>query len=221
MCYNISMKDILFLEDDKLLAQSISEELEDVYSIEWVGEGDDAAELAYANRYRLYLFDVNVPGINGFELLEQLRLSGDTTPTIFLTSQNQLHDLERGFEVGADDYIKKPFDLHELLIRIKAKMPKNAKKFFSSTFAIEHATCSIYCHDREQKLPQKEFALLEYMLNHKEVFISPEDIIEALYEHSSITIATFRTYIKNLKRHTQGCIEIENLKGVGYRFKLL
>lgn len=215
------MKDILFLEDDKILAQSIMEELEHLYSIEWVAEGDDAIERSFDSRYNLYLFDVNVPGISGFELLEQLRLSGDTTPAIFLTSQNQLDDLERGFAVGADDYIKKPFDLHELLIRIKAKMPKNTKEYFSAHFAIEKSTRSIYCYNTIQKLPAKEFALVEYMLRHSEGFLAPEDIIGALYEHSSITIATFRTYIKNIKRHTRGCIEVENLKGVGYRFKLL
>jgi len=216
------MKDILFLEDDKLLATSIIEELEDAsYSVEWVSEGDDAAEKSYESRYKLYLFDVNVPGINGFDLLEQLRLSGDTTPAIFLTSQNQINDLKKGFEVGADDYIKKPFDLDELLIRIASKMPKDSKMHLSSSFALETSTCRVTCKGIEQKLPLKEFALLEYMLQHQEVFLSPDDIISALYEESSISIATFRTYIKNIKRHVEGCIEVENMKGVGYRFKIV
>jgi len=216
------MVDILFLEDDKLLAQSLLDELEDSrYSVDWVQESDDAAQKCYEKSYKLYLFDVNVPGINGFELLEQLRESGDTTPAIFLTSQNQIDDLKKGFEVGADDYIKKPFDLHELLIRIESKMPKSSKIQLSSNFSIEALTHKVTCKGVEQKLPQKEFSLLEYMCQNEDVLLSPDDIIFALYEDTTISIATFRTYIKNLKRHLDGCIEIENLKGVGYKFKIL
>ncbi|RUM62829.1 MAG: DNA-binding response regulator [Sulfurimonas sp.] len=216
------MKDILFLEDDRLLAQSVVDVLQSaLYSIEWVEEGDEAAEAAYAHNYLLYLFDVNVPGLNGFELLEQLRRSGDTTPTLFLTSRNQMEDLEHGFTIGADDYIKKPFDLHELLIRIKSKMPKTSRQYLSSHFAIDASSSSIYCYDVVKKLPAKEFALLSYLCQHQDCYLAPEDIIFALYEDRSISIATFRTYIKNLKRHLGECGIIENLKGVGYRFKVL
>ncbi len=216
------MVDILFLEDDKLLAKSVIEELEDAsYSVDWVQDGDGAAQLSYEKKYKLYLFDVNVPAINGFELLKQLRNSGDTTPTIFLTSQSQTIDLKKGFEVGADDYIKKPFDLYELLIRIKSKMPKNSKVYLSSNFAIEALTCRVTCKGFEQKLPQKEFALLQYMCQNQNIFLSPDEIIFALYEEKTITIATFRTYIKNIKRSLKGCVDIQNMKGVGYRFKVL
>ena len=216
------MVDILFLEDDKLLAQSLLDELEDNgYSVDWVQESDDAAQNCYEKNYKLYLFDVNVPGINGFELLDQLRKSGDTTSAIFLTSQNQIDDLKKGFEVGADDYIKKPFDLHELLIRVESKMPKSSKIQLSPDFSIEALTSKVICKGVEQKLAQKEFSLLEYLCKNQDALLSPDDIIFALYEDTTISIATFRTYIKNLKRHLNGCIEIENMKGVGYKFKIL
>ena len=216
------MTDILFLEDDKLLAQSVVEELEDAsYSVKWVQEGDEAAKISYENKYCLYLLDVNVPGINGFELLSQLRESGDMTPAIFLTSKNQIDDLKKGFEVGADDYIKKPFDLHELLIRIESKMPKKSKVSISPSLSIEASTCRVICKGVEKKLPLKEFELLEYFCKNQDLFLSPYEIISAIYEDKTISIATFRTYIKNIKRHLEGCVEIENMKGVGYRFKLL
>ncbi len=216
------MRDILFLEDDRLLAQSVLDVLKHAsYSIDWVEEGNEAADASYANNYKLYLFDVNVPGINGFELLEQLRRSGDTTPALFLTSRNQMEDLEHGFEIGADDYIKKPFDLHELLIRIKSKMPKTSPQYFAPHFAIDASTSSIHCYGEVKKLPAKEFALLAYLCQHQDCYLAPEDIIFALYEEKSISIATLRTYIKNIKRHLGSCGVIENLKGVGYRFKVL
>ena len=76
-------------------------------------------------------------------------------------------------------------------------------------------------HQNQKKLPQKEFALLEYMCKNKEVYLSPDDIINALYEDKVISIATLRTYIKNMKRYISECVEIQNMKGVCYRFKIL
>ena len=216
------MVDILFLEDDKQLAYSVVEELEHAsYSVDWVQEGDEAAEISYTKKYKLYLFDVNVPGMNGFELLQYLRNSGDTTPAIFLTSKNQLNDLKKGFEVGANDYIKKPFDLHELLIRIASKMPKNTINQLSLNFAIQASTSSIICKGVSKRVAKKEFLLLEYLSNKQDVFVSPEQITSAIYEDTNISIATFRTYIKNIKRYISGYAEIENMRGVGYRFKIV
>ncbi len=216
------MVDILFLEDDKLLAQSVIEIFRNAsYSFDWVKEGDEAADSAYDTKYKLYLFDVNVPGINGFDLLKFLRDNGDTTPTLFLTSRNQIEDLEHGFKVGADDYIRKPFDLHELLIRIESKMPKTQEQHFSENFSIDAPNLTICCNGIAKKIPSKEFALLTYLCNHQNNFLVPEEVIGMLYKEKRISIATFRTYIKNLKRHLDGCAVIENLKGVGYCFKIV
>lgn len=215
------MSDILFLEDDKLLAQSLIEELiEFSYSVDWVQESDDAIVASYVKKYHLYLFDVNVPGINGFELLRQLRRSGDATPALFLTSRNQIEDLACGFECGANDYIKKPFDLNELLIRIKSKMPKEQMNL-SKNFFINNTSLTINCNNNETLLPLKEFKLLSYLCAKANTFISTDDLIDELSQDNEIGIATLRTYIKNLKRHIQGCGIIENMKGVGYRFKVL
>ena len=213
--------DILFLEDDALLAESVIEELEEHgFSIDWVADGDAAADAAYERRYRLYLFDVNVPGMNGFSLLESLRDAGDLTPAIFLTSRNELRDLQQGFGSGADDYVKKPFDIDELVVRILAKLPKSGSQKLSESFSIDPENLHIVCRGEVQTLAAKEFAILHFLIQHKEQLVSAEDIIAALYEEP-ISIATFRVYIKNLKRHIGPCAAIENVKGVGYRFKTL
>ena len=212
---------ILLLEDDNLLAQSVIDELEDAgYSVTWAEESDSVIDISYDESFELYLFDVNVPGMNGFELLKSLRESGDQTPTIFMTSRNQIEDLREGFGVGADDYIKKPFDLDELLIRIASKLPQSSVTQLSKTFAIDPESYRLTCKDKESKLPPKEFDLIRYFIAHQEQLLPTDDIIEEISE-SSISIATFRTYIKNLKRYIDGCAVIENIKGVGYRFKLL
>ena len=212
---------ILLLEDDALLAQSVIDELEDVgYSVTWAEESDSAIDITYENRFDLYLFDVNVPGMSGFELLKSLRESGDQTPTIFMTSRNQIDDIREGFDVGANDYIKKPFDLDELLIRIESKLPKYQATQLSKSFSIDSESYRVTCKDKNSKLPPKEFELIRYFINHQDQLLPTDSIIEEISE-TTISIATFRTYIKNLKRHIDGCGVIENIKGVGYRFKLL
>ena len=214
--------DILYLEDDTLLAQSIIEELEfSSYNVMWVRESDEAIEASFSNSFKLYLFDVNVPGINGFKLLKSLRESGDSTPALFITSRNQVEDLKEGFRVGADDYIKKPFDLDELFIRIEAKMPKDdAIIYLSTTFSINTNDYTLSCSEKMITLPLKEFGILRYLFERVNHLCETDDIIEHLYDEP-ISIATFRTYIKNIKRYIDGYGVIENVKGVGYRLKVI
>ncbi|MDF1880790.1 response regulator transcription factor [Sulfurimonas sp. MAG313] len=213
---------ILFLEDDTLLAQSIIEELEfQSYEVSWVNDGAKAAEACYDEDFDLYLFDVNVPEINGYELLQSLRENGDTTAAIFLTSKNKIEDLRKGFSSGADDYISKPFDLNELLIRIEAKMPRLSEEQLSQCFSIDRHNTLIVCNNISRTLAAKEFDVLVYLLSYKNVFRSADDIINDLYPDNPISIATLRTYIKNLKRHLEGCAQIENIKNVGYKIVLL
>ncbi len=214
--------DILYLEDDALLAQSVIDELEDAsYSVTWVQESDEVIDLTFLTRFKLYLFDVNVPGMNGFELLKSLREAGDRTPALFITSRNQIEDIKQGFKVGADDYIKKPFDLNELLIRIEAKIETSSALYLSKDFSIDAQSLTITCKNSSQVIPAKEFAILSYLCSHQDQLISAETMIDELYEDTPISVATFRTYIKNLKRHIEGCAVVENVKGVGYRLRVL
>ena len=212
---------ILYLEDDALLAQSVIDELEEAsYRVTWTPSSDEAAELSFANHYDLYLFDVNVEGMSGFELLKSLRESGDRTAAIFITSLNQMQNLKEGFSVGADDYIKKPFDLDELLIRIEAKLPQTSLLTLSKKLSLDLQSHQLIKDSERITLPSKEFAILHFFASHLEQLHSADEIIAELYEEP-ISIATFRTYIKNLKRHLESVALIENVKGVGYRLRVL
>ncbi len=218
----VNNMDILYLEDDTLLAQSVIEELEYAsYSVMWVQESDEAIEASYDTHFKLYIFDVNVPGITGFELLKSLRESGDNTPALFITSLNQIENIREGFAVGANDYIKKPFDLDELLIRIEAKMPQEVALHLSNKFSIDNTNFTIKCNGNTIAMPTKEFAILECLCKDVNQLHSSESIIDDLYEENPISLATFRTYIKNIKRHISDCAIIENVKGIGYRIKIV
>jgi len=117
---------ILLLEDDRILCESLKEflELED-YNVDVAHQGSDVFDLTYKNKYDLYILDVNVPGIDGFDILASLKESGDETPAIYITALTDINSISKGFDMGADDYIKKPFDPEELVIRIKQKYQQN------------------------------------------------------------------------------------------------
>ncbi len=117
---------ILLLEDDLTLAETLIELLKDEgYELKWARDGESALELSFNMSFDLMLLDVNVPGIDGFATLKSLRDAAISCPAIFISSLDDISSLAKGFEVGANDYVKKPFDFDELLIRIQALIRKN------------------------------------------------------------------------------------------------
>jgi len=113
---------ILLLEDDKILCDSLREFLElEGYTVDVAHRGLEVFDLTFEKEYDLYILDVNVPDVDGFNVLSSLKEAGDTTPAIYITALTDINSIAKGFEIGADDYIKKPFDPEELVIRIKRK----------------------------------------------------------------------------------------------------
>jgi len=119
---------ILYLEDDINLSQAVKELLyEEGFDTVCVYDGEEALETIYRENFDIFLLDVNVPKLNGFQLLKDLRDANISTPAIFTTSFNSINDLANGYNSGADDYLKKPFELEELLFRIKALLKREYK----------------------------------------------------------------------------------------------
>ena len=113
---------ILLLEDDHILCESLKEFLElEGYKVDVAHRGSEVFDLTFKQTYDLYILDVNVPGIDGFDVLSELRDAEDDTPAIYITALTDIKSISKGFAVGAEDYIKKPFDPEELVIRIKSK----------------------------------------------------------------------------------------------------
>jgi len=122
---------IFLLEDDVSLNETICEFLEDEeYEVICTYDGISAEDTIYENNFDILLLDVNVPGLNGFELLKKIRDKGDETPAIFITSLNSTENLSDGYSSGCDDYIRKPFELKELLLRIKTILKTIKRKNF-------------------------------------------------------------------------------------------
>jgi len=217
---------ILLLEDDTILNEIIEEHLLELhYEVISVMDGSEAEEVIYDENFDLLLFDVNVPNINGFDLLRNLRKNNINIPTIFITSRDTSDDVKTGFNAGADDYIKKPFELSELVLRIE-----NIKRLrqIDSFGQIQISNDVFYDYNRkviintngEFNLSKTEAKLLEYFIKNKNKTISIEEISINNWVYDEMPEATtIRTYIKNLRKKLDSDA-ISTLKGIGYRFNL-
>ena len=218
---------ILLLEDDIGLGDIMSEYLQDNdFELDLVYDGEEALESAYETRYDLYIFDVNVPAIKGFDLLKMLRDNGDATPTIFVTSLNDIDDVSKGFESGADDYLKKPFELAELLLRIKNIQKRAFTQQRSTVIQIDKDisfdidTELLHTAGNSVSLPQKELKLLKHFLKHPNEIITFEDLNSVLWDYDETASSeSLRAHIKNLRKHLTKDM-IHNLRGLGYRFEM-
>jgi len=216
---------IFLLEDDMNLNETVCEFLQDEgFEVESSYDGEDAQDKIYENHYDLFLFDVNVPGMNGFELLKTLRQNGDKTPAIYLTSLNSVDDLSIGFESGCDDYIRKPFALKELLLRVESLLKRefhhvNSEEIqISENLSYNSATNELVKEGISLQLQNKEAKLLKLLLQRRGEVVSHELIFDTLWGYDEVASDdALRTYIKNLRKIV-GKERIISVKKLGYRF---
>lgn len=215
---------ILLLEDDMILSEIMEEYLVDLdYEVFPAYNANEAEDLAYSSRFDLMLLDVNVPAGNGFEFLGKLRELGNTTPAIFITSLDDPEDMQTGFDKGCDDYIKKPFELKELEIRINNikriyKIEDNTIVAINDNISFDMNNSLLIKADEKLQLPKKEAMILKYFIRNKNKTISMDELGFNVWDYESTpSPATIRTYIKNLRK-TIGADFLTNVKGVGYRF---
>ena len=215
---------ILLLEDDIQLSDTIKQFLELKGYVVYVAyDGLQAQDIIYEKHIDLMLLDVKVPYINGFDFLKKLRTKGEEIPAIFITSLNSVESVEEGFAVGCDDYIRKPFALKELLVRVESLLKRT---FGTHDKEIELAKGLVFDtkellltqNDQKVSLKTKELKLLALFLRHGNELLEYHKIFEALWEYDEEPSAgSLRTYIKRL-RAVIGKEKIETIKNIGYRF---
>ena len=219
------MSKILLLEDDANLNETVSEFLEEQgHDIVSVYDGNEAQEKIYESKYDLLLLDINVPGMNGLELLKESRKEGVTTPAIYITSMDTVDDLERGFNSGCDDYIRKPFALKELQIRVETLLKRD---FFHNTheqiriseeISYDIKNNELVIEGESVSLGNKEAKLLKLFMKSEGEVIAHETIYESLWDYDEEPSDTaLRTYIKNLRKII-GKERIVSIKKQGYKF---
>jgi len=219
---------ILLVEDDEGTAEILRTTLiEQRYLVDLAMDGQAGLEMAEAFTYDLILLDVMLPKLDGLDFCRQLRARKNNTPVLLLTVLDSNTSKIMGLEAGADDYVVKPFDPHELLARIRALLRRGSSALSSiieaGKIALDSSSCRVTCDGQLLHLTAKEYALLELLLRNTHRIFSPQALLEHLWLFEDIPSEnTLRTHIKTLRRKLKqaGADAIETVHGLGYRLKL-
>ena len=213
---------ILLLEDEYSLRKSVKELLEDCeYLVHDFSNGKEALDAIYANSYDLLLLDVNVPGMNGFELAQHVQKNNIVVPIIFMTSLTEIDNLEQGYERGCCDYVKKPFDLSELRLRVSTALRTSTLNSVQHTlqlkFGYEYDTKNFKLkkENEEVQLSKTEKMILELFIKNKNQIVTPEMITQYVWD-DYVDPANVRVQINNLRKKVDKEL-IVNIRGLGYK----
>lgn len=218
------MARVLVLEDESMLLDMVCEYLSsNSHEVVGVKSYEEAMNLAYEQNFDIWVFDVKIIGGNGFDLLDSLRSAGKLTPCIFTTSLNSIKDLNRGFLSGCDDYLKKPFELAELKLRIENLIKrnfahqKNNLENLGNGYEFDIAQKSLLYNGLSIKIPAKEVKLLALLLQNRPNFVSKDEIFSFVWEYDEMpSDLSLRVYIRNLRKLLGE--KIVSRSKVGYAF---
>lgn len=216
---------VLIVEDDKILSDTIKQCIESKYNIEQAFDGYEGYIFAKQNIYDVIILDIMMPEMNGYEVLGKLRSEGIVTPVLILTAKDSLNDKVKGLNIGADDYLVKPFEREELLARLEAIIRRNNGFFVKDTLEFKELKMNlsnrkVYIKDDEISLQGKQFDLLEYLIRSKNTIITKEQIFDKIWGFDSDTstnvIEVYASAVrKELKKYGYDKF-IKTLRGVGY-----
>ena len=218
------MNKILVLEDENMLNDMICDYLSSKgFVVTGCKSYDEALDLAYEGNFDLWIFDVKIIGGNGFELLRELRDAEKLTPCIFVTSLNSLDDLNKGFLSGCDDFLKKPFELAELLLRVNNLLKRNfahkinKKDDLGDGYVFDIYDKILYKDGKMIKLSKKELDLLALLLQKRGQFVSRDEIFNAIWSYDEVpSELSLRVYIRNLRRYLKDKIVSKSKVGYSY-----
>ncbi len=215
------MARILIVEDERPIRNLIQRNLELIgHTCVGVGDGASALELMAGEVFDLLIFDIMLPGVSGFELIGH----ADGTPTIFVTAKEGINDRLKGLSLGADDYIVKPFEIQELILRVRAvlrRTKKDDKKLDFDDIVIDFSAKKVFKNGLEAILTPKEYSLLETLVLNRNIALSREKLISLVwgfdYEGDTRTVDV---HIRQLRAKLGLTNRLKTLYKTGYRFEL-
>ncbi len=232
------MKKILVVEDDAAIALGLESALrEEGYEIHMARTGPDGLRLAREQRPDLLILDLMLPGMSGLEICKRLRDDGLATPVLMLTSKAEEDDRVLGLELGADDYVTKPFSLRELMARVRAHLrrEKNAEtaesngsdktdKYQFGNVMVDFKRHEVYKAGALQELTNREFRLLEYFIQHPGELLTRDRLLDKIWGYEVFpTTRTVDNHILRLRKHVEPDPEnpryIKTVRGAGYLFE--
>ena len=226
----MSQAKILIVEDEQKISRALQLELEyENYETEVANNGKDALLLMEANEWDLVLLDIMIPELSGLEVLRRIRRTDDETPIILLTARDEVHDKVSGLDLGANDYITKPFQIEELLARIRVHLRKpKVKKETGNKLTIGDLVVNLQSREvkRSEKnieLTPREFDLLVYLLKNKNIVLTRDQLIEQVwgydYYGETNVVDVYIRYLRQKIDKGYDISYIQTVRGVGYTIK--
>lgn len=214
---------VLLVEDDPMIGDAVAGALKDAaYAVDWVRDGLDAQATLRAQRYDFVLLDLGLPGRDGLDVLERLRAGGHDVPVLIITARDALEDRLRGLDGGADDYVLKPFELAELLARMRAVLRRRAgspeSMLDNGTVRLDLGTRMATAADgAEVQLSAREFALLQALMVRPGAILSRSELEDRIYGWGQEVESNAVEFIIHALRRKLGSDVIRNVRGMGWR----
>ncbi len=225
------MKKILIVEDELKIARFLELELvHEGYSVSLAEDGRKGLDKARSGGYDLIVLDIMLPYLSGSEICRRLRMEDNNTPIIMLTAKSDVSDKVTGLDIGADDYMTKPFHIEELLARMRRILSKESQEKVYAKAIVEAGRVKLdrnlyeaYFDDEKISLTKKEFELLEYLMINKNIVLTREQIVSTVwgYDYESETNVTdvYIRYLRSKIDEKYNTHYIKTVRGVGYQFR--
>ena len=220
---------LLLVEDEKQLSEALSQILiKNKYSVDAVYNGEDGLEYALSDVYDVIVLDIMLPKLSGLDILKQVRKEGLSTPIILLTAKGSVDDKITGLDMGADDYLPKPFSPEELLARLRAITRRKGEVINDNLLEfgdikLNISTYDLQCKENSITLTQKEFEILNYFLQRPKNVVSKDDLITKLWgfdsdvEHNNIEV--YISFLRKKLTYIDSEVKITTIRRVGYKLE--
>ncbi|MFJ1253261.1 response regulator transcription factor [Cupriavidus sp. CuC1] len=211
----------LLVEDDPLIGEAICQTLRDAgYAVDWTTDGRQAATALCTQRYEVVLLDLGLPGKDGLEVLREARRNGNAVPVLVITARSAVEDRIAGLDLGADDYLVKPFHIGELLARLRALTRRQGQEISpilcNGTLSLDQASHEVWYQGIQRQLSAREFALLREFLLRPGVIRSRNELEERLYGwNEEVESNAIEFLIHGIRKKLDAGV-IKNIRGVGW-----
>jgi len=211
---------ILLLEDDVMLNRAITQYLQQTgHEIRSARDGNNCLRILDEETFDLLILDINVPDINGFEILEKLHEKNQIIPTIYISALIDIEEISRAFELGCYDYLKKPFHLKELTLRInkisQSQILPKKNKILSNSYSFNPNTLSLLYNNEAQSLPKRQIQIIQLLSKYKNSVVNYDMFREFVWNDDDIDNATIRAEVNRVKKALKEDF-ITNVRGLGY-----
>ena len=223
-CHHVGVR-ILIVEDEALIARALKEALEaEGYVVDHADRGDDGLWQATENSYDAIILDIMLPGLNGYKICRELREAGNQTPIMMLTAKDGEFDQAEGLDLGADDYMTKPFSLTVLQARLRAMLRRGPSErpaiLSAGDLVLDPGARTCHRGESQIDLTPREFSLLRYLLHRVDEPVSKRDLLEHVWADEEADVNVVQVYVGYLRRKIDepfACQSIETVRGHGYR----